>query len=156
MDPGILPGWSADWVWGLPLIVLTVVLHVYGLGLLNKKVTSRLSSKAWLRHPLSVSSFLIGGTALSAAMLHGIEGMIWAAAYCLLGALADYKSAMLYTLSAKTSYGHAGRYLAPHWQMMGVLEALNGWILFGLTTAFLFAVVQKAWLRTDAERPPSP
>jgi hypothetical protein len=29
--------------------------------------------------------------------------------------------------------------------MMGSLEALNGWILFGLTTAFLFAIVQKAW-----------
>jgi hypothetical protein len=28
---------------------------------------------------------------------------------------------------------------------MGALEALNGWILFGLTTAFLFAIVQKAW-----------
>jgi hypothetical protein len=81
MDPGILPAWSADWAWGLPLIVLTVVLHAYGLGLLNKEVTSRLSSRERLRHPVSVSSFLIGGTALSAAMLHGIEGIIWAAAY---------------------------------------------------------------------------
>jgi hypothetical protein len=29
--------------------------------------------------------------------------------------------------------------------MMGWLEALNGWIVFGLTAAFLFAIVQKAW-----------
>jgi hypothetical protein len=156
MDPGILPAWTADWAWGLPLIVLTVVLHAYGLGLLNKEVASGLSSSERLRHPLSLSSFLIGGTALSAAMLHGIEGIIWAVAYRLLGALADNKSAMLYSLSAMTSYGHAGLYLAPHWQMMGVLEALNGWILFGLTTAFLFTVVQKAWLHTDAEKPPRP
>lgn len=28
---------------------------------------------------------------------------------------------------------------------MGSLEALNGWILFGLTTAFLFTVIQKVW-----------
>ncbi len=147
MDPGILPAWSADWAWGLPLIVLTVVLHAYGLGLLNKEVASGLSSSERLRHPLSLSSFLIGGTALSAAMLHGIEGIIWAVAYRLLGALGDNKSAMLYSLSAMTSYGHAGLYLAPHWQMMGVLEALN---------AFLFTVVQKAWLHTDAEKPPRP
>jgi len=24
--------WGADWVWGLPLILLTVVIHVFGLG----------------------------------------------------------------------------------------------------------------------------
>jgi hypothetical protein len=37
--------------------------------------------------------------------------------------------------------------------MMGALEALNGWILFGLTTAFLFTVVQKVWLHVQAEQP---
>jgi hypothetical protein len=35
---------------------------------------------------------------------------------------------------------------------MGALEALNGWILFGLTTAFLFTVVQKAWLHAAETR----
>jgi hypothetical protein len=45
---------------------------------------------------------------------------------------------MLYSISAMTSFGHAGIYLDPHWQMMGALEALNGMMLFGLTTAFLF------------------
>jgi hypothetical protein len=55
---------------------------------------------------------------------------------------------MLYSLSAMTSYGHADLFLAPHWRMMGFLEALNGWILFGLTTAFLFTVIQKAWSHT--------
>jgi hypothetical protein len=51
---------------------------------------------------------------------------------------------MLYSLGAMTTYGHANVSLAPHWQMMGTLEALNGWILFGLTAAFLFTVMQKA------------
>jgi len=26
---------------------------------------------------------------------------------------------------------------------MGALEALNGWLLFGLTTAFLFAMIEE-------------
>jgi hypothetical protein len=30
---------------------------------------------------------------------------------------------------------------------MGGLEALNGWLLFGLTTAFLFALTQKLFVR---------
>jgi hypothetical protein len=60
----------------------------------------------------------------------------------------NLKSAMLYSMSAITSYGHANLYLEPRWQMMGTLEALDGWILFGLTTAFLFAVIQRAWLHS--------
>lgn len=52
---------------------------------------------------------------------------------------------MLYSISAMTSFGHAGIYLDPYWQMMGALEALNGMMLFGLTTAFLFSVLQTHW-----------
>jgi hypothetical protein len=145
MDPGIAPAWGVDWAWGLPLILLTVVLHAYFLGLLNKEVSLKLSVTRRLRHFTSSSNLVIGGTALSATVLHGIESFIWAGAYRFLGALPDTKSAVLYSLSAMTSYGHASLYLAPPWQMMGALEALSGWILFGLTTAFLFTVIQKVW-----------
>ena len=51
----------------------------------------------------------------------------------------------LYSLSAMTSYGHANLDLEEHWQLLGALEALNGMLLFGLTTAFLFGVIQRAW-----------
>ena len=36
-------------------------------------------------------------------------------------------------------------FLEQRWQMMGALEALNGMLLFGLTTAFLFAMIQEVW-----------
>ena len=49
-----------------------------------------------------------------------------------------------------TTYGHAELYLAPHWQLMGALEALNGLLLFGLTTAFLYGHVRRVW---DAGQP---
>ncbi|MGB2625404.1 MAG: hypothetical protein WAK20_01335 [Candidatus Acidiferrum sp.] len=152
MDAGNMLGWSANWAWALPLIVFTVVFHTYNLGLINAEVTDRLRSGRRLSVPLSVPTFLIGGTALSLTVLHGTEGIIWATAYRLLGAAPDYKSAMLYSLNALTSYGHEELHLAPHWKMMGALEALNGSILFGLTTAFLFNVIQKAWLQTRGEQ----
>jgi hypothetical protein len=47
------------------------------------------------------------------------------AAYRLLGASTDNKSAMLYSVNALTSYGHEELYLAPRWKLMGALEALN-------------------------------
>ena len=42
-------------------------------------------------------------------------------------------------------YGHESVLPEQHWQMMGALEALNGMLLFGLTTAFLFAMIQEVW-----------
>jgi hypothetical protein len=88
-------------------------------------------------------------TALSAVILEGTEGLIWGFAYRVLGAMPDNKSAVLYSLNAMTSYGHDSLTLEPRWRLMGALEALNGAIIFGLTTAFLFTVMQRAWSRTD-------
>jgi hypothetical protein len=47
------------------------------------------------------------------------------------------------SLNAMTSYGHENLALAGHWKLMGAMEALNGWLLLGLTTAFLFGMIKK-------------
>jgi hypothetical protein len=60
MDSGGLPGWGVNWVWGLPLIVLTVVFHSSGLGLLNKKVSLRLVRRDRVRYPTASSNLLSG------------------------------------------------------------------------------------------------
>ncbi len=94
----------------------------------------------------------MGATTLLATSLHAMEAGIWAAAYRLLGALPDNKSAMLYSLNAITSYGHTNLNLENHWHLMGALEALNGWLLFGLTTAFLFGMIERIWLLDSKAR----
>lgn len=85
---------------------------------------------------------IIGSVTLSAIVLHGIEAIVWACAYRLLNALPDIREAILYSLNAITSYGHANLRLENRWELMGALEALNGWLLFGLSTAFLYAVIR--------------
>ena len=146
MNPGNLVNWSSNWVWGLPLIVLTVVIHVLGLGLVNEWVTSILSPAVKRRRVMFMFAAVMGVTVTLVTLLHGIEATAWGSAYRLLGALPDNRSAMLYSLSAMTSYGHAALFLEGTWQLMGALEALNGMLLFGLTTAFLFAMIQQVWL----------
>jgi hypothetical protein len=136
--------WTADWAWSLPLMLLNIVIHVFGLALVNDAVT--LVSRDVKRH-LFMTRFaaVIGAAVLLMVMLHGFEAATWAAAYRLLDALPNNKVAMLYSLGAMTSYGHANLFLAPQWQMMGVLQSLTGVLLFGLTTAFLFAMIQTVW-----------
>ena len=149
--------WIGDWGWSLPLIVLTVVTHVCGLAFIGGKFVTVLGvslSKSSSDDPGFMPKFavVIGGTALLATLLHGIESGIWAGAYRSLGALPDNRSAMLYSLSAMTTYGHANLYLKDRWQLMGTLEALNGMLLFGLTTAFLFAMIPRVWPLGSRER----
>ena len=135
--------WSADWAWGLPLIVLTVVIHVLGLGLIHKRIVHAYRPLAHRRRQTALFAAALGSTTVLATVLHGLEAGLWAAAYRLLNALPEAKSAMLYSLNAITSYGHTALTLETHWQLMGAMESLNGWLLFGLTTAFLFDVIQQ-------------
>ena len=156
MNPTNPGTWIGDWAWSLPLIVLTVVIHVCGLALIGGRFVAILGEPLNRRSSIPKFAVVIGSTALLATLLHGIEGFIWAVAYRFLDALPDYRSAMLYSLSAMTTYGHANRQLEDRWQMMGALEALNGMLLFGLTTAFLFAMIQRVWPLGSREQRHSP
>lgn len=137
--------WHDDWLWSLPLIVANVVLHVVGLGFINAAILRALGAVEDRRHLLLLFILVIGGTTLAATLLHAFEAATWAGAYVALGALSDHKMALLYSLGAMTTYGHANIYLEPHWRLMGALEALNGMLLFGLTTAFLYGMIQRVW-----------
>jgi hypothetical protein len=137
--------WHANWAWSVPLIVLTVVIHVLGLGLVTEWVVHALKGVTDRPYFMSMFAMAMSATVLAATVLHALEAAIWAAAYRFLGALPDNKVAMLYSLSAMTTYGHANVFLEDHWRMMGALEALNGMLLFGLTAAFLFSLIQQAW-----------
>ena len=137
--------WNGNWAWSLPLIALTVMLHVVGLGLANVQLLRIMTGLKGRRHFVYVFALVMGMTTIWATVLHAIEAGMWAAAYRLLGALADSKSAMLYSLSAITTYGHSELFLAEHWRLMGALEALNGIILIGLTTAFMYGTIQRVW-----------
>ncbi len=145
MTAGAALEWNANWLWSLPLIVLNVILHVIGLGFINASILKALGSITERRHFLFLFALVMGASTLAATLLHAVEAGAWAAAYFALDALPDHKSAMLYSLGAMTTYGHADLSLAPHWRLMGSLEALNGMLLFGLTTAFLYGMIQRVW-----------
>ncbi len=137
--------WSNNWAWGVPLIVLTVLAHSFGLVLIRANVVDRLAGELSRRRSAVEFAAIVAVTVLLLTILHVIEAIAWATAYVALGARPAFPSATLYSLSAMTSYGHASVFLSPQWRLMGALEALNGMMLFGVTTAFLFSVLQSHW-----------
>jgi hypothetical protein len=138
------------WGWGLSLTALTIAIHTAGvvamavLGVAIK--TSWLETRTLaLGHMILIVVGVIGVIGLPLAALHVAEAAIWAAAYVWVGALASLDDAMLYSVNSITTLGASGLTLPPEWRIMGALEAADGMLLFGISTAFTFAIMQACW-----------
>ena len=77
------------------------------------------------------------------AVLHGLAAVIWAVAYLKLGALTNFRDAMLYSVDSITARGASELKLSPPWRLMGALEAANGLLLFGISTAFMAVAINE-------------
>jgi len=135
---------------GLSLIVLTIAIHTTAVVLMAFGLDKRVSVRADTQQPNRLRAIPkmighIGAVALTLAALHGVEGVLWASAYWGLGALDSLSDASVYALATMTTFEIPGLTLPPRFQMLSALEAMNGVLLFGISTAFLFAVLQAHW-----------
>jgi len=139
-----------SWILGLSLIVLTIAIHTTALVLvafgLETRVRARINKyKPHQLRAIPTVIVHIGAVALILAALHGLEGVLWASAYWWLGAVDSFTDASVYSLATMTTFEIPAITLAARWQRISVLEAVNGVLLFGISTAFLFAVIQVHW-----------
>jgi hypothetical protein len=140
---------NTSWMWGVSLIVLTVTIHVTGVVSLALAMI-RIRLRLEVRHLglLYVMPTVIGVIAvigLLLTMLHMMEAAIWATSYLWLGVFDSSSNAILYSLGSMTTVGAPGLELPRPRQVMGVLEAANGALLFGISTAYIFGVMQVYW-----------
>ena len=138
-----------NWTWGLSLIALTIAIHATGvvvLALVSLRIRVRIENRRLgLRYVIPIVIGLVAAVGLLLAVLHGIEAAIWAAAYLWLGALDSPLDAILYSVDSMSTRGASGLTLQGHWRMMGALEAVDGMLLFGISTAYIFALMQAYW-----------
>ena len=140
---------NPSWRWGLSLVVLTMTFHsaaVLIMAFAGTRMKVQLETRSL--HQWNLIAILICATAstgLVLALLHGIECGIWAAAYLWLSALDSPIDALLFSVDSMSTRGASGLKLQQHWQMMGALEAVNGMLLFGVSAAYIFAVMQAYW-----------
>jgi hypothetical protein len=140
----------SSWSLGLSLIVLTIAIHTTAVVLMAVGLEARIRVRVDTRQPdwlRAIPTMIghIGAVALLLAALHGLEGVLWASAYWWLGALDSFADASVYSLATMTTFELPVLTLPPRWQMLSALEAVNGVLLFGISTAFLFAVIQVHW-----------
>jgi hypothetical protein len=139
------PKWAADWVWSLPLAATCIAFHaavVIGMAAILFRVRKRIEQRTRGRLESAVVAIVtIGGIGWVLAILHGLDALIWSVAYLQLDAFGTMGDAMLYSVDTLAARGASGLDLPQHWRMMGALQATNGVLLFGMSTAFLFGVL---------------
>jgi len=148
---------NPSWGWGLSLIALTIAIHsaaVVMMAFMAIRIRTRLENRRhalWKLIAALICMIVLIGLLL--AVLHAIECTIWAAAYWWLGALDSFLEALLYSVDSMSTRGASGLTLQPHWKMLGALEAVDGMLLFGVSAAYIFAVMQAYWAMLAAHVP---
>ena len=81
-------------------------------------------------------------TAIMAAA-HLAQIAFWAGAFLLCGEVSTWETAFYLSAQNCTALGYGDVLLSQRWRLLGPLEAINGLLFFGLSTAVLFAIMSQ-------------
>jgi hypothetical protein len=73
--------------------------------------------------------------------LHLAETAIWAVVYQWWGLFPDYETSLYFSLGSYTTIGYGDVVLPQRWRLLGAVEGVSGVLLCGLSTAFIFVVL---------------
>ncbi len=78
-----------------------------------------------------------------ALVAHVVEIAVWAVVLSLCGEFNRFAEALYHSAMNYTSLGYGDVVMSASWKLLGPLEAANGLLLFGVSTAMIFAVIQR-------------
>jgi hypothetical protein len=79
---------------------------------------------------------------------HTIEVIVWALAYWILEAAQPGANLVYFAFVNFATLGYGDIVPVKRWLLLGPITAMNGFLLFGWSTAVIFAVLQKAFARS--------
>jgi hypothetical protein len=128
----------------MALASLTVVLHAIG----TTRVVMPLigDRERWKTDPVSTGTVLmltrvVGGL----LVLHLLEMAMWAATFRAVGVLPDFESSLNYSLESYTTVGYGHQTPDASWRLVGPIEAAVGILMFGWSTGFIVAALQRIY-----------
>lgn len=132
----------------LVIVSLTILLHAVGttwwlVRLQRRAVQQRAKDPSKAR--TTAFMVVLVQTAWILITLHAIEVFVWALGYRFLTHLTTLEEAMYFSFTTFTTLGYGDITLEGPLRVLTGIEALNGTLLMGWSTALLFAVIQRMW-----------
>jgi hypothetical protein len=126
---------------GAALVAITLAIH--SLAVLATVQLFRREKKAGR----AGSSFFMDATIVFrvngfAFIAHVVEIGLWAVLFMMCGEFRYFGTALYHSAVNYSTLGYGDIVMSQSWRMLGPIEAANGCLLFGVSTAMIFAVIQ--------------
>jgi hypothetical protein len=123
------------------LVALTLAIHALAvIATVQLFRREKVSGRAGRSTLMDVSIvFRVNGFAFIA---HVVEIGLWAALFMICGEFRYFGTALYHSAVNYSTLGYGDIVMSRSWIMLGPIEAANGALLFGVSTAMIFAVIQ--------------
>jgi Ion channel len=127
---------------GAVVVSGTILIHAVPLSLTVRLVREetklgRMGANFW-------SDFKIVALVISFALVaHLIEIGLWAVLFFVCGEFKQMGTAYYHSAVNYTTLGYGDLIMSPRWKLLGPLEAADGTLMFGVSTAMIFALIMK-------------
>ncbi|MGB8817087.1 MAG: ion channel [Rhizobiaceae bacterium] len=122
---------------GTLVISITVLIHTFGLIAVTKAMTYMTNRFRMHHHRSRVVAML--SVVFGLFLVLSVEIWFWAFAYLALGAFPDLEHALYFSTVAFSTVGFGDIVPVAQWRLLGALEAINGFLMIGWSTAYLIA-----------------
>ncbi len=91
--------------------------------------------------PLWMDILLLSAVMLLTLLCNVVQMAIWAVLFLLLGEFPDFATALYHSAVNFATLGYGDIVMSKDWRMLGPIEAANGILMFGVSTAVMTAAV---------------
>lgn len=127
---------------GSLMVIGTAILHVFGVVKIGLHLRRRYPD-FMTRIETAQSVGILTTVTLGLFLLHTIEIWAWAALYMLVGEFTELAPALYFSTVTFTTLGYGDVTLSADWQVLSGIEAANGILLFGVSTAVLLSAFRR-------------
>ena len=127
---------------GACVVLCTIFIHALAVSATISFV--RYEKKLGLAGANSWMDVAIVALAMSIALLaHMVEIALWAVLFIICREFPDFGTAYYHSAVNYTTLGYGDLIMTPSWKLLGPLEAADGMLMFGVSTAIIFALIQR-------------
>jgi hypothetical protein len=127
---------------GFITTVVSIIIHCLSvLAILNfirnQQTRGRPGATYW------IDFRIVATTVMITLVAHAITVCLWAMSSIVVGEFGDFGTALYHAGVNYTSLGYGDIVMSPPWKMLGPIAATDGLLMFGVSTATVFAVLQR-------------